>query len=235
MFSGLLSSPDTKDLANSIPTLCFPTPVVIRTPQAGFQGAGIIDDMRNQHENTLLYSSPARKKHVTPCEVFGENAILHEADNSPEDERPMSYGQTSNYHLALEVDSTYGSPQARKPRAKPVAPRRKVAKRKKVEPTAAISADQASSGPDDEHKYTKHGTRRVARSGGCWTCKCRRKKCDESQPHCLACANLGLRCDGYAPERPSYMCNAEENESYRAILSEQVRAFKQQNKDLRRF
>lgn len=188
---------------------------------------GIIDDMRNQFESTLLYSSPIIKKHVTPWEVFGENAILQGLDESPVDERPTTYGQTSSYDLAQDVNSTYGSPQARKHRARPIVSRRKVTKRKKVEPTV-------SNVNDDENKYTKHGTRRVARSGGCWTCKCRRKKCDETQPHCLACSNLGLRCDGYAPERPSYMCNAEENEEYRATLSEQVRAYKQQHKDLRR-
>lgn len=32
---------------------------------------------------------------------------------------------------------------------------------------------------------------------GCWTCRGRRKKCDETRPHCLSCASLGLQCEGY--------------------------------------
>lgn len=32
---------------------------------------------------------------------------------------------------------------------------------------------------------------------GCWTCRVRRKKCDESLPSCLSCSGLSLTCDGY--------------------------------------
>lgn len=32
---------------------------------------------------------------------------------------------------------------------------------------------------------------------GCWTCRARRKKCDETRPHCLSCDSLGLECEGY--------------------------------------
>ncbi|KAH7138384.1 hypothetical protein B0J11DRAFT_587661 [Dendryphion nanum] len=32
---------------------------------------------------------------------------------------------------------------------------------------------------------------------GCWTCRARRKKCDETRPHCKNCSNLLLRCEGY--------------------------------------
>ncbi|KAF8701197.1 hypothetical protein RHS03_06566, partial [Rhizoctonia solani] len=36
------------------------------------------------------------------------------------------------------------------------------------------------------------------RSGtGCLTCKCRRKKCDETQPKCMRCQKSGLECPGY--------------------------------------
>ncbi|CEL61382.1 hypothetical protein RSOLAG1IB_09985 [Rhizoctonia solani AG-1 IB] len=36
------------------------------------------------------------------------------------------------------------------------------------------------------------------RSGtGCLTCKCRRKKCDETKPTCLRCKKSGLDCPGY--------------------------------------
>ena len=32
---------------------------------------------------------------------------------------------------------------------------------------------------------------------GCWTCRARRKKCDEGRPFCQACRGLGLQCEGY--------------------------------------
>ncbi|GME42680.1 uncharacterized protein ASPWEDRAFT_173328 [Neofusicoccum parvum] len=34
--------------------------------------------------------------------------------------------------------------------------------------------------------------------GGCWTCKRRRRKCDEARPACATCRARGLRCEGYA-------------------------------------
>jgi hypothetical protein len=32
---------------------------------------------------------------------------------------------------------------------------------------------------------------------GCWTCRARRKKCDETRPQCNQCSKLGLQCEGY--------------------------------------
>ncbi|KAF1923194.1 uncharacterized protein M421DRAFT_328858 [Didymella exigua CBS 183.55] len=32
---------------------------------------------------------------------------------------------------------------------------------------------------------------------GCWTCRGRRKKCDETRPSCMACQGLNLQCEGY--------------------------------------
>lgn len=34
---------------------------------------------------------------------------------------------------------------------------------------------------------------------GCWTCKKRRRKCDETRPGCLVCLQKGLICEGYGP------------------------------------
>ncbi|KAL1303076.1 hypothetical protein AAFC00_006520 [Neodothiora populina] len=43
------------------------------------------------------------------------------------------------------------------------------------------------------------------RSNACWTCKLRRKKCDEDQPACTACVQRTITCHGYNPEKPSWM------------------------------
>ncbi|RAL07398.1 Zn(II)2Cys6 transcription factor [Aspergillus homomorphus CBS 101889] len=32
---------------------------------------------------------------------------------------------------------------------------------------------------------------------GCWTCKARRRKCDNTRPSCQACIQRGLHCEGY--------------------------------------
>jgi hypothetical protein len=39
---------------------------------------------------------------------------------------------------------------------------------------------------------------------GCWTCRLRRKKCDESQPSCSACVSYKLMCYGYG-SKPKWM------------------------------
>lgn len=50
---------------------------------------------------------------------------------------------------------------------------------------------------------TPPATNRSPKSGvtrtrtGCWTCRARRKKCDETRPTCLACRSLNLQCEGY--------------------------------------
>jgi len=49
------------------------------------------------------------------------------------------------------------------------------------------------------------GTLSVVRSlNGCWICRLRHKKCDESLPWCENCLSLGLKCAGYGP-RPEWM------------------------------
>ncbi|KFX96160.1 hypothetical protein O988_05448 [Pseudogymnoascus sp. VKM F-3808] len=41
-------------------------------------------------------------------------------------------------------------------------------------------------------------------NSGCWTCRVRRKKCDETSPTCLTCDSLNLPCYGYGP-KPNWM------------------------------
>jgi len=39
---------------------------------------------------------------------------------------------------------------------------------------------------------------------GCWTCRLRKKKCDEGKPVCLTCKNLAITCHRYGP-KPEWM------------------------------
>lgn len=34
---------------------------------------------------------------------------------------------------------------------------------------------------------------------GCWTCRARRKKCDEKRPSCTPCERRSIQCGGYSP------------------------------------
>ncbi|GLA61274.1 hypothetical protein AtubIFM54640_001793 [Aspergillus tubingensis] len=63
-------------------------------------------------------------------------------------------------------------------------------------------------------------TKIPARSlNGCWTCRVRRKKCDETRPACSRCISLDLECHGYGP-RPYWMDNG-------ALQNEQASKFRQ--------
>lgn len=43
---------------------------------------------------------------------------------------------------------------------------------------------------------------------GCWTCRLRKKKCDEAHPRCSICTALHITCH-YAEEKPRWMDNGE--------------------------
>lgn len=63
-------------------------------------------------------------------------------------------------------------------------------------------ADMAESEPDVTTSQSNH--RRTRSATGCWTCRVRRKKCDETPGACNSCASLQLRCGGYGA-RPIWM------------------------------
>ncbi len=44
---------------------------------------------------------------------------------------------------------------------------------------------------------------------GCWTCRLRRKKCDEIRPTCATCESLAITCHGYGP-KPEWMDGGEQ-------------------------
>ncbi|KAF2692227.1 hypothetical protein K458DRAFT_285803 [Lentithecium fluviatile CBS 122367] len=43
---------------------------------------------------------------------------------------------------------------------------------------------------------------------GCWTCRLRKKKCDETRPACTTCVGLSITCHGYGP-KPDWMDNGD--------------------------
>ncbi|KAH8900583.1 hypothetical protein GQ53DRAFT_835565 [Thozetella sp. PMI_491] len=58
---------------------------------------------------------------------------------------------------------------------------------------------------------------------GCWTCRLRKKKCDEGQPFCSTCTSLAITCYGYGP-KPDWMDNSQKRRTILIGLAGAVRS-----------
>lgn len=61
---------------------------------------------------------------------------------------------------------------------------------------------------------------------GCWTCRIRRKKCDEARPSCWTCRKLGIPCEGYSERKPEFMVNPQVAAKYKAYVHRLIVDFK---------
>ncbi|TVY56877.1 Pestheic acid cluster transcriptional regulator 3 [Lachnellula cervina] len=57
---------------------------------------------------------------------------------------------------------------------------------------------------------------------GCWTCRLRKKKCDEKHPFCSTCEALTITCYGYGP-KPDWMDNGEEEKAMAHSIKQVVK------------
>lgn len=57
---------------------------------------------------------------------------------------------------------------------------------------------------------------------GCWTCRLRRKKCNEGGPPCANCESRGVFCHGYGP-KPPWKDRGEKEKEQASILRLQPR------------
>ncbi|KAK6527153.1 hypothetical protein TWF281_010346 [Arthrobotrys megalospora] len=64
-------------------------------------------------------------------------------------------------------------------------------------------------------------TRHVRTRTGCWTCRFRKKKCDEGRPACEQCSHLRLICDGYDGQ-PVWMKDPVKAEEKKAEIKKQM-------------
>ncbi|CUM46607.1 Fungal Zn(2)-Cys(6) binuclear cluster domain-containing protein [Debaryomyces fabryi] len=81
-------------------------------------------------------------------------------------------------------------------------------------------------GLDKPKKYTRR--RLLPRSkNGCWICRIKHLKCDETRPFCTSCAKLGIECD-YSSERPDYITDKNLKKEKLASISV-IRKLKQAN------
>lgn len=62
----------------------------------------------------------------------------------------------------------------------------------------------------------------TSRSGsGCWTCRLRKKKCDDIRPVCGPCEFRNITCHGYGP-KPTFLCSAEDQKAEIAKIQRAV-------------
>lgn len=81
-----------------------------------------------------------------------------------------------------------------------------------------------------EKSKSKRGRMSQTRSTkGCWTCKLRKKKCDEGKPACYACHSLRLDCSGYGP-RPDWMDDGPKEKQRLGHIREIVKETTRQKK-----
>jgi len=57
---------------------------------------------------------------------------------------------------------------------------------------------------------------------GCWTCRLRKKKCDERPDHCSTCEELSITCYGFGP-KPDWMDNGEREKAVANSLKQTVK------------
>lgn len=64
---------------------------------------------------------------------------------------------------------------------------------------------------------------------GCFTCRLRRKKCDEAKPKCKACRNLGLDCEY---KRPHWWINNENRRQQKEHIKTVIKRTKTNEKNI---
>ncbi|KAF7156886.1 hypothetical protein CNMCM5623_000731 [Aspergillus felis] len=79
---------------------------------------------------------------------------------------------------------------------------------------------------DDPAEDSKSKSYRRSRSG-CYTCRVRRKKCDETRPSCQACMKLGLKCD-YKP--PLWWISVDQRRVQKERIKDRIRQTKTMEK-----
>jgi hypothetical protein len=63
---------------------------------------------------------------------------------------------------------------------------------------------------------------------GCYTCRLRRKKCDESHPACLACFSLGVTCEY---DLPAWWNSTAQRKNHKEIIKEKIKQTKVDEKN----
>ncbi|KAE9399793.1 hypothetical protein BT96DRAFT_965533 [Gymnopus androsaceus JB14] len=86
------------------------------------------------------------------------------------------------------------------------------------------SSRSSSARPSPNRNAVDLPRSQVASKGGCWTCRLRRKKCDEQREgdSCRTCIRLTIDCLGWGPKRPEWMRDKQAVEAYKADIKAQL-------------
>ncbi|RDW81236.1 Zn(II)2Cys6 transcription factor [Aspergillus mulundensis] len=100
----------------------------------------------------------------------------------------------------------------------PAAPRKKAsAAAKRATESQASSGSEGTPKPEGATKSHKRSR------SGCFTCRLRRKKCDEKHPSCGACSNLCVKCEY---KRPIWWGNAEQRKMHKERIKNKIKQTK---------
>lgn len=99
------------------------------------------------------------------------------------------------------------SPKGPRRKPAPVGLKEKPLKSRLTKKTSKSSlVDHHAHSPIGDTKPKKHTRRRLLPRSkeGCWICRIKHLKCDESKPSCSSCIKYGIACD-YSPDKPGYV------------------------------
>ncbi|KIY69100.1 hypothetical protein CYLTODRAFT_421025 [Cylindrobasidium torrendii FP15055 ss-10] len=108
------------------------------------------------------------------------------------------------------ISSAAGSPRSLPTSMVPAAPRR-------TSPALSSTSSEGTRTSAQAATIRRNGS---AGKGGCWTCRLRRKKCDEQREGdtCLTCKRLTIECLGWGAKRPDWMRDKQAVEAYKADI-----------------
>ncbi|KAL4928322.1 Zn(II)2Cys6 transcription factor [Aspergillus undulatus] len=86
-------------------------------------------------------------------------------------------------------------------------------------PDSSAGSETKRRGVVKEHRRSR---------SGCFTCRLRRKKCDEERPTCQSCSKLGLRCDYKTPQ---WWSTTEQRNRQRDRVKDRIRQTKVMEKE----
>lgn len=188
------------------------TPVSSVTEEAWGHFSGFPDGMsRFASSSSLRPENPSAQFGPTPRQSFRNS--VHSFARTPE--LPMRhlnnhYLPTANKAetalslatLPLNRRTALQTPQANNPPTEMVSPRPpEMAPRENRKQKSNEENQEAQPVPKKKHKRTH--TQKRSREG-CWICRIKHLKCDETRPACNHCNRFGVACD-YNPDRPDYV------------------------------
>ncbi|CAG8243175.1 unnamed protein product [Penicillium salamii] len=89
--------------------------------------------------------------------------------------------------------------------------------------TTGVTSTKSMDSSSDKAQLDKSGRMHKRSRSGCYTCRLRRKKCDEGHPACKACANLNITCEY---KRPDWWTNAEHRRQHKEKIKNRIKQTK---------